>query len=297
MKKHSFAGHTFNMINAVLLTLLMIVCMYPFFYIFIYSISDPIQASQGLILLPKEVTLSNYTQILNQQMIGQAIFISVSRTIIGTFVTVLSCSLFAFTLTKNELPLRKWAYRFVIMTMYFNAGLIPWYLTMKGLGLGNNFMLYILPTAIVGFYVILLKTFFEQIPPALEECATVDGAGYYTIVFKIILPLSLPILATIAVFSAVNQWNTWVDNYFLVSGQKLRTLQMVLYDVLNQSEMLARKMREAQTQTSISRPVSAISPQSIRMTMTIIVTLPIIFVYPILQGYFVKGIMLGAVKG
>jgi len=297
MKKHSFAGHTFNTINVVLLTLLMIVCMYPFFYIFIYSISDPIQASQGLIFLPKEVTLSNYTQILNQQMIGQAIFISVSRTIIGTFVTVLSCSLFAFTLTKNELPLRKWAYRFVIMTMYFNAGLIPWYLTMKGLGLGNNFMLYILPTAIVGFYVILLKTFFEQIPPALEECATVDGAGYYTIVFKIILPLSLPILATIAVFSAVNQWNTWVDNYFLVSGQKLRTLQMVLYDVLNQSEMLARKMREAQTQTSISRPVSAISPQSIRMTMTIIVTLPIIFVYPILQGYFVKGIMLGAVKG
>lgn len=297
MKKTNLAERVFQYANAGMLIVLTILCLYPFYYIFIYSLSDPVQASRGLVLLPRGLTYSGYAQILQLQNIGQAIVVSTARTIVGTLVTVLCCALFAFTLTKNKLPGRKWVYRFTLMTMYFNAGLIPWYLTMKGLGLANNFLLYIMPTAIVGFYVILLKTFFEQIPPALEENALVDGAGYYTIFFAIVFPLSLPILATIAVFSAVNQWNTWVDNYFLVSKPELRTLQLVLYDVLNQSEMLARRIREGQTQTSLSQSVAALSPQSIRMTMTIIVTLPIIFVYPLLQRYFVKGIMLGAVKG
>lgn len=293
-KRIDWKDLAFNAVNYLLLTVLVIVTIYPFYYIFIYSISDPIEVQKGVYLWPAGFSLEAYQATIQLPGIADSAIVTVSRTVLGTLITVFSCSFFAYLITKDEMPFRKIIYRFVLITMYFNAGFIPWYLTMKTYGLQNNFLLYIIPTAISGFNIILIKTFIEQLPASLEESAKIDGAGYFKIYTRIIFPLSMPIIATIAVFSAVGQWNTWFDNFFLVENPKLQTLQLVLYNFLNQSSNLSNMTTE---QLSRGDMVRSLTPQSIRMTITMIVTLPIVLVYPMLQRYFVKGIMMGAVKG
>lgn len=284
----------FNMINYTFLILLLIVTVYPFYYIFIYSISDSFEAQKGVYLWPAGFSLESYKAAFRLKGLADAAVVSVMRTVIGTILTVLCSSFFAYLITKQELPFRKYIYRFVLITMYFNAGFIPWYLTMKAYQLQNSFLLYILPGMLTGFYIILIKTFMEQLPPALEESAKIDGAGYFKIFTSIVFPLSLPIIATIAVFAAVGQWNTWFDNFFLVSDPKLQTLQLLLYNFLNQTSSIAGMSGEELTRTG---QVRVMTPQSVQMTITMLVTLPIVVVYPFLQRFFVKGIMLGAVKG
>ncbi|ANY71423.1 MULTISPECIES: carbohydrate ABC transporter permease [Paenibacillus] len=293
-KRLDWKDAVISSINYLLLLLLVVITIYPFYYIFIYSVSDPIEAQKGVYLWPAGFSLEAYQATIKLPGIADSAIVSVSRTILGTLITVFSCSFFAYLITKNEMPMRKAIYRFVLITMYFNAGFIPWYLTMKTYGLQNNFLLYIIPSAISGFNIILIKTFIEQLPASLEESAKIDGAGYFKIYTSIIFPLSMPIIATIAVFSAVGQWNTWFDNFFLVENPKLQTLQLVLYNFLNQSSNLSNMSTEQLTRGDLVR---TITPQSIRMTITMIVTLPIVLVYPMLQRYFVKGIMMGAVKG
>lgn len=293
-KSFHWKDFTFNAFNYSFLTLLVIVTIYPFYYILIYSISDPIEAQKGIYLWPAGFSLEAYTTTIGLPGIRDAAIVSLGRTVIGTVVTVFCCSFFAYLITKNEMPFRRFIYRFVLITMYFNAGFIPWYLTMKAYGLQNNFFLYVLPSALVGFNVILIKTFIEQLPASLEESAKIDGAGYIRVFTSVIFPLSMPIIATIGVFAAVGQWNTWFDNYFLVTDDKLQTLQLVLYNFLNQSNNISNMTSEQLTRGDLVRTMT---PQSIRMTITMLVTLPIVLVYPFLQRYFVKGIMLGAVKG
>jgi len=285
---------TFDSLNYVCLALLVIVTIYPFYYIFIYSISDSIEAQKGVYLWPAGFSLEAYQTTVNLPGIKESALVTLGRTVFGTILTVFCCSFFAYLITKDEMPLRKYIYRFVLITMYFNAGFIPWYLTMKAYGLQNNFLLYIVPSALSAFNVILIKTFIEQLPSSLEESAKIDGAGYFKIYTSVIFPLSMPIIATIAVFAAVGQWNTWFDNFFLVENPKLQTLQLVLYNFLNQSSNLSNMTTEQLNRGDLVR---TLTPQSIRMTITMLVTLPIVLVYPLLQRYFVKGIMLGAVKG
>jgi len=284
----------FDILNYVVLSIIVLACVYPFYYIFIYSISDSRLAQTGISLLPAGFTLDHYISIFKLNNIYQAFFVSLSRAVIGTLITLFCCSFFSYLLTKEAMYFRKLIYRFLVVTLYFNAGLIPWYLTMKYLGLKNNFLLYILPGAVVGFFVILMKTFIEQLPAALEESAMIDGAGYFTIFSRIIVPLSGPIIATIAVYCSVGQWNTWTDNFFLVSNPKLQTLQLILYNYLNSANNYANQTMQELNQGSAAR---AVTPESIKMTITMIVTIPIMLVYPFLQRYFVKGIMLGAIKG
>ena len=221
MKLHAGkrTGVVFNTMNYMLLSLMFVLCIYPFYYIFIYSISNPVEAQKGLTLFPRGITLTNYVTVFKLEGIPGAMLISLLRTVAGTIITVYSCSFFAYLITREKLPFKKYLYRFVIITMYFHAGLIPWYLTMKFFQLNNNFLLYILPGAISAYYIILIKTFIEQLPASMEESAKMDGAGYITIFRKIIMPLSKPIVATIMVFAAVSQWNTWFDNYFLEIGR------------------------------------------------------------------------------
>lgn len=284
----------FNLSNYVLLILLLMVTVYPFYYIFIYSISDSFEAQKGVFLWPAGFSLESYQAAFRLKGLTDAAIVSIARTVLGTIITVLCSAFFAYLITKREMPFRKLIYRFILVTMYFNAGFIPWYLTMKAYGLQNNFLLYILPSALIGFYIILIKTFMEQIPPSLEESAKMDGAGYFKIFVYIIFPLSMPIIATIAVFAAVGQWNTWFDNFFLVSDPKLQTLQLLLYNFLSQTNSLAGMTGEELTRNG---QVRVMTPQSVQMTITMLVTLPIVVVYPFLQRFFVKGIMLGAVKG
>ncbi|MCM0647606.1 carbohydrate ABC transporter permease [Clostridium swellfunianum] len=293
-RKIRIGDMTFDVINTIILILFMLICIYPFYYVFIFSISNPDKTARGIYLLPAGFKLDSYSQIFNLNGIFSAFIVSLARTLIGTTITLVLSSLFAYAVSKNELPYRKIIYRICAMAMYLNAGLIPWYITMKNLGLKNNFLLYILPYAVNAYYIILLKTFFEQLPASLEESAMIDGAGYFTVFWKIILPLSKPILATIVVFASVGQWNTWHDNFFLVASKNLQTLQLILYNYLNQAQSIAASANVGNVNVSA---LKNLSPESIRMTITVVVTLPILLVYPFMQKYFVKGIMMGAVKG
>lgn len=284
----------FQLLNGMIFILFALICIYPFYYVLIYSISDPQIAVRGVTLWPVGFTFVNYTTLFKLNNILNAFVVSAARAISGTLITVISCTFFAFLMTNRYLWGRKIIYRFSVFTMYINAGLIPWYLLMDGLGFRNNFLLYIIPTAMSAYNVILIKTYLESLPSSLMESAEVEGAGLFTIYCKIILPLSKPILATIAVFSAVGQWNSWFDNMLLVTNPKLQTLQLILYNYLNSAQAVANM---SQLDLARGMAAKAATPQSIQVTITIITTLPILFVYPFMQRYFVKGIMIGAVKG
>ena len=186
----------------------------------------------------------------------------------------------------------------MIITMYFSAGLIPWFTTMQMLGLTNNFMGYIVPGLVSVYNIIMVKTYIESIPAELEESAQIDGASYFTIFIKIIWPLSKPILATIAIWCAVGHWNSFQDSLVLMSGApKLKTLQERLYIYLTQSSNLAASMGTATTGLSEAQRQEMLNTKSIQYTVAMVTAIPILCVYPFMQKYFVKGIMLGAVKG
>jgi multiple sugar transport system permease protein/putative aldouronate transport system permease protein len=200
--------------------------------------------------------------------------------------------------TQERMWLRKIWYRMVLITMYFNAGLIPWYLTMRNLGLVNNFFAYIIPALVSPFNMILVKTYIESTPKELQESAEIDGANIITVFFRIILPIITPILATIAIFSAVGQWNSFYDTLILMTEQKLYTLQFVLYIYMNQATLLANQIRSGIGMTeSMMNAATRQTEMSVRLTLTIIVIMPILFVYPIFQRFFVQGLMIGAIKG
>ncbi|MFF2093992.1 carbohydrate ABC transporter permease [Paenibacillus sp. NPDC058174] len=297
MKRFRVGEHSFHTINYIVYTAFMLLCIYPFYYIFINSISSPDAIIQGVYFYPKGLTLDTYVQLFQSDNIINAFLISASRAVIGTFATVMACSFFSYLITKREMFARSFVYRFVIITMYLNAGLIPWYITMRGLGLKDNYLLYILPTIISAYFIILIKTYMESLPVVLEESAMMDGAGYLRIFISIILPVCMPILATVAVFHAVNQWNSWTDNYFLVSNPKLQTLQLILLNYLRQAESMASDANRQLITSAAGITGFRVSSASVRLAITMIVTLPIMMVYPFMQRYFVKGIMMGAVKG
>ena len=293
-KNRSAASKAMSVVLYVILTIFAFLCIYPFYYIIIYSISDANQAASGLFLLPKGFSLDTYKGLFLLNDIPQALLISVSRSILGAIIAIVGSSFFAYLVTNQKMIGRRFVYRFVVLTMYLNAGLIPWYMTMKAYGLQNNFLLYILPGLVTAYYVILIKTYIESLPRELEESALIDGAGIFTRYLRIVMPLSKPIIATIAVYAVVGQWNAWTDNYFLISDARLQTLQMILYNYLNQANRFQQMSSSAM---DASAAASMITPTSVKMCVTVVVVIPIMCVYPFLQRYFVKGIMMGAVKG
>lgn len=293
-KNRSAASKAMSVVLYGILTIFAFLCIYPFYYIIIYSISDANQAASGLFLLPKGFSLETYKGLFLLNDIPQALLISVSRSILGAIIAIVGSSFFAYLVTNQKMIGRRFVYRFVVLTMYLNAGLIPWYMTMKAYGLQNNFLLYILPGLVTAYYVILIKTYIESLPRELEESALIDGAGIFTRYLRIVMPLSKPIIATIAVYAVVGQWNAWTDNYFLISDARLQTLQMILYNYLNQANRFQQMSSSAM---DASAAASMITPTSVKMCVTVVVVIPIMCVYPFLQRYFVKGIMMGAVKG
>ena len=280
-------------LNFFLLIVFAFLCVYPLYFIFINSISGADAVVRGVYILPEDFSLEFYKSLLQMPNIPNSIVVSVARTVLGTALTVICSSFLGYMVTQSELPMRKWVYRFVVATMYFNAGLIPWYILMVNLGLKNNFLLYILPSAVGAYYVVLSKTYIESIPASVEESAKIDGAGVLTIYARLILPMSMPIIACLIVFCAVNQWNAWSDNFYLVSDPKLSTLQYQLdMNLANESSNVTNT-----TSSSSLLRSKATTELGLRYALSMLTVLPIILVYPFMQKYFVKGIMLGAVKG
>ncbi|BCJ93259.1 sugar ABC transporter permease [Anaerocolumna cellulosilytica] len=275
-----------------------IACIFPFYYIFINTISDNNLVTTGRItLIPIGLHLENYKNVLKLNTIPPAAFVSLARTIIGTVFIVFVASFPAYAFTRPEYWHRKFWYRFVVITMYFSAGIIPIFLTYKTLHIYNTFLVYILPGVVTPFNLILCKTYIESLPQSLEESAEIDGAGYMQRYLKIILPLSKPILATIAVFSAVGQWNNFMDTVLYIRDKSLFTLQYVLYQYLNQANAIAEIMREDPTAMAQHGLSTLLTPLTVQYTICIVTILPVLLIYPFFQRFFVKGIMIGAVKG
>jgi len=277
----------------------MLICAYPFFYLIINTISaNDLSANGAINFLPKKIHFDNYQKVLQLSGLPKAAMISLERTVIGTSLTVLASAFLGFIFTQEKLPHRKFWYRFFVITMYFNAGLIPLYITMKTLYLTNTFWVYVIPVIVQPFNIILVKTYVESIPKSLQEAAEIDGAGILMIFFRIILPTCTPILATVAIFAAVAQWNSFQDTLIYVTDQSLYSLQYLLYQYINQANSLAAMIKNNSGSALNSASLAnAQTATSVRMTVSVIVVLPILFIYPLFQRYFVKGIMIGSVKG
>ena len=290
--------HIINTIIYIFYTLFTLLCVFPFYYVFINSISANNLVDTGKVLFyPKGIHFTNYMEVLKMERMATAAWISVARTVLGTVLSMLGASYMAYLFTKQHMWHRKLWYRFVIATMYFGAGLIPGYLNIKLLGLMNTFWVYVIPGIFPVYNMVLIKTYMESISPSLEESAEIDGAGYVTRFFKIVMPLCIPILATVALFSAVGHWNSYMDTLLYVNDWKLYTLQYLLYEYISQARNLAAQLAKGSMMAGEIDPAKIVSSTSVQLTVTIVVVFPILCVYPFLQRYYVKGVMIGAVKG
>lgn len=296
-RKLSTADKVFHIINYTVFFLIALVCIYPFYYLIINTISRNDLVDLGLIMYkPEGIHFRNYINIFKLDNVLPSVFISVSRTILGTVLPVIFTTILGYLFTKENMKCRKFLYRMTIVTMYFSAGMIPGYMNMKMLGLLNNYWVYIIPGLIKVYNMVLVKTFIESLPPSLEESAQIDGAGYVRRFIHIVFPLSKPILATIALFCAVGAWNAYMDTLLYITDSRLYTMQFLLYEYLNQSTAIANSLN-SMTDMSMLDAATKVSTTAVRNTMTVITIVPIICVYPFIQRYYVQGVMIGAVKG
>lgn len=278
-----------------ILLVVFVITLYPFLNILVISINDATDTvSGGLFLWPRVLSFQSYNTILNDPEIMNSLKVTILRTVVGVPTAVLATAMLAYAISRRELAGRKiilWSFLF---TMYFAGGLIPYYMVLKSVHLIDSFWVYIVPNLINVFNMILLKAYIDGLPQEMIESAKLDGANDLIIFFRIVLPLSKPVLATIGLFVAINQWNSWFDSYVFTSNPQLKTLQAVLVKILNQYQTGA--MVSASQQLSQGAKHLAVSSDSIRMAATMLATVPIILVYPFVQKYFIKGIMVGAIK-
>ncbi|ODR28292.1 carbohydrate ABC transporter permease [Eisenbergiella tayi] len=295
VKKMSVGDKLYNGIFGLVFAILGLICIFPFYYLVICTISSPQLVETGkIIFLPKEITFSNYQEIMKVQNLGSSALVTLARTVIGTASNLFCTAYLAYFFTKADMWARKFWYRMVVATMYFSAGMIPIYLNNRMLGLNNTFWIYIIPGLVGVYNMILVKTSIESLPAELEESAVLDGAGYLTRLFRIVLPLQKPILATVGLFTAVGHWNDFFTTQLYINKPELYTLQFLLYEFLQQIKNATAQISSA---TASLGGTSNVQPTSIRLTLTAIVILPIMLVYPFIQKYYVKGVMIGAVKG
>ncbi len=299
----------FNVINYLFFGVFTVSCIFPFYYLFINTISDNELVRTGHVnfypMIVKGgknifgIMFNNYVALREVSDLARAFIVTISRTIIGTILMVLASAFVGYLVTQQEMWHRSFWYRFLVITMYFNAGLIPIYMNMELLGLTKNYLVYILPAIVQPYNIILVKTYIESIPGELEESAFIDGASYMQVFSKIIFPLSKPILATIAIFGAVGHWNSFQDSLLYMKGDtSLMTLQHRLYDYLTQASDIGSLMSQGvDTATAARKMEEALNAKVIRYTISMVSVIPIFLVYPFMQRYFEKGIMLGAVKG
>ncbi|MFY9506259.1 MAG: carbohydrate ABC transporter permease [Caldicoprobacterales bacterium] len=294
--KSSLSSKIFDVLNYLFMLLLMVAMIYPFWNTFAVSLNDALDSIKGgIYLLPRKFTLYNYATMFSRGTLLDAAFISVSKTLIVTILNVFLSSLAAYILSRKKFVFRKFMTIFLVLTMYVNAGLIPQFFLFQRLGLINKYWVYIVPNLIGAFNVIVIRTFMNGLPESLAESARIDGAGEFRTFVQIIMPLCKPVLATVALWVAVGTWNSWFDTFIFASRyQKLSTLQYEMMKLLSSSMIQSGTVIPGLVGQTQSRVVT---PTAIRAAMTIIAALPIIFVYPFLQKYFVQGLHLGSVKG
>lgn len=286
-------GWWFEILNNSLMVFFALLILYPFWQVVVLSFSDGREATTlGFHFWPTSWSIEAYRFLLDSGDIGRPYLNSILRTVFGTVLEVLFTIMAAYPLAKKELPLRGPITAYIIIPMFFSGGMIPTYLIIRSLGLLDNFLVLIIPTAVAIFSIIIMRNYFMSLDKALEESAIIDGAGYLTLLFKIILPVSTPVLATISLWAAVEHWNAWFDAMIYIRDRDLTVIQVVMREMLasvnEQSNDLMFNSNAQQAELAMSNVRSGIALLSIG---------PIILIYPWLQKYFIKGAMLGSVKG
>jgi len=291
-KKSSTADKIFVVCNTVFLILFIIVTLYPVLNTLVISLNDGTDSLRGgLYLWPRKWTLKNYITVIQKQNLITGAYITVARTVIGTISALIANAILAYIVSRKRFLFKKQLSLFWVITMYVNGGMIPTFLLFKGLHLTNSFWVYVIPGMVGAFNMLVMRTYMQGIPESLEESAQLDGAGDMTIFVKIISPLCKPVYATVALFCAVGQWNSWFDAMlYNRMSQNLTTLQ---YELM---KLLSSVTNQSTSAESMKNAAASVTPTSVRAAATILTMLPIICLYPFLQRYFITGLTIGGVK-
>lgn len=277
----------------IFLGLFVFTTIYPFWHVIMYSISDShASMSGGLFFYPRDLSLLAYEMLFKTKMIFIAYKNTVLKTLIGTVISVIISAMTAYPLSLQRFKGRNVISMFIFITMLFGGGIIPTYLLIKSLGLLDTFWVYVIPGAMSAYNMFILRNFFQSIPPSLEESALIDGANPYRILFSIIMPLAKPALAAIAMFYGVGNWNSYMDGVLYVNNAKLQLLQVYLLQLINASGAKGA-LSEA---TSLGK-ASRLTEETMKMTTIAVSVIPVLIVYPFLQKYYIKGVLIGSIKG
>lgn len=288
-KKKSTKKTVFDIFNIILMAIICFVTLYPVWYVLVYSFNDGYDAVQGgLYWWPRKFTLTNYKEVFRNNEIINSFIVTIFRTLFATTCHVFFTAMVAYAFSRKELIGKKLYMSMGIITMFFSGGLIPTFIVINNLGMYNKFLVYIIPTMFSFFDLIIMQSFFRTIPASVEESAKIDGASYFTIFTKIILPLSAPVIATIILFNGVYNWNDYFMGFIYIKDEELRPIQTYLYKIITTSQGSKAAMASVST--------SKFTSTSLQMATMVVTTIPIICIYPFLQKHFVKGMMLGSVK-
>lgn len=296
--KRSNGEKIFNIFNIIFMILLCVVMLYPYLNQIAISFNDGMDSMKGgITLLPRKFTLENYRSVFTSSDFTQSVIISVARVISSTLLSLLVVYSCAYGLTRKNLPYKRSLTLFLMIPAYITAGVIPTYILYRYLGMINNFLVYILPGAFVFYNMVIIRSFLQEIPESIEESAQIDGANDIYIMFKIIMPLSMPVIATVSLWVAVGAWNDWTTTLMYVTKRELFPLQYLMMRIIKESEAAQQMAMQASMNKGSAATVSQPTSESVKSATLIVTTIPIIMVYPFLQKYFIKGVALGAVKG
>lgn len=286
----------FDKVLIILMFFVIVVTLFPFLNVLAKSLNDASDTVLGgITIYPRKPTFKNFIDLFAEgSNLPVALKNSAIRTIVTSLLHVLCCSMFAFPLSRKDFVFKKAFMTITVVTMYVSGGLIPSYMLIRSLGMMNNFLVYIIPGLISAWDVILIRSFIQNIPTALQEAAIIDGANDCTVFFKIIFPMCMPVMATILLFSAVGNWNDWFTTYIYMSGKKRTTLSTMQYELMKVLDSVNTSGKVDIHSEGLK--LAKRSPEAIRMAITVVCTVPILVVYPFVQRYFVTGITLGSVK-
>ncbi|MBP3796844.1 MAG: carbohydrate ABC transporter permease [Ruminococcus sp.] len=292
MSRRTKGDIIFDTINTIFMVIFTIIILYPLLNMVAVSFNDGLDALKGGIYLwPRIFTTKNYSTVLSMKNMGNAVRTSVLRTVIGTLSATFVTALLAYILSRKDFLFKKSLSLLYVVTMYVNGGLIPVFLVYKSLGLTNNFLVYVLPGMVPAFSMLVLRTYMNGLPDSLAESAMIDGAGHFTIFFRIILPLCMPVIATVALFTAVGQWNSWFD--VMIYNRMSDNLTTLQYELM---KLLSSVTNQKSNSEVMKNATGTVTPTSVRAAATVVTSLPIIILYPFLQRYFVAGLTIGGVK-
>lgn len=295
VKDNSLSDRIFNISNVIFMLMLIVVTLYPFWYSIIGSFNTGSDyAKGGVFLWTRDFTFSNYQALFSDSALIRAFGITIARTVIGTITHIVFTAIFAYAFSRPNLKYKNVYGTIGLMSMYLSGGLIPFFILINALGLYNNFLIYIIPTLFSFWNVILFRSYFAELPDALIESAKIDGAGEYRIFFTMIIPLSKPVIAAIALFTAVGHWNAYYDSMVYTLGSDLQTVQLYILKLIQSTEagLLLANMSSSSVVSH-----SSVTTTTLQLAAMVAASLPIIVIYPFVQKFFIKGMLIGSVKG